>query len=534
MKLTNRILWITFLILNTSNASQAQFSWAIQEGSTGVDVGKGVKTNQQGEIVIYGDVAGDPLFNNLTRKGGGLADGFVAKYTNTGKLLWVRLIGGKFVDRVLAGDIDIQGNILIAGTFEDSIHIDNFNIKSKGRKDIFVAKLNTSGTLLWLKSFGSNIDESPNAIVATNGDRFFLSGSFTSSLNLGGKTISSSSIYPSSFIAQFDQSGNTIWCKSATTNSTNAINTLAKMPEGGIAFAGYFSSRFQFDSISTIAPTPDYQIMYGVLDSMGNAMWLKSGGGAYEDVANAMATDANGNMALCGYTAGVAVFDSITIGNSGYNDAFIAFFDKNGKCQWANHGEGLDLDIAYGIAMDNFSHVYSTGFYENSIAFDGNRIYGQDRNIFVVSYTKNGAFRWLKNAGNSGTDCGLAITTDNNNDIILTGYYLYKAQFDNILLPLGNAEDIFVAKLAQPTVAVADIETIKIDVYPNPTNDLIQIEMDKNIDFSITITNTLGQEVMKETNVSKLHLSHLPNGIYHLRVRIKDTNLYHKITLHQP
>lgn len=534
MKLTNRILWITFLILNTSNVAQAQFRWAIQEGSSGVDVGKGVKTNQQGEIVVYGDVAGDPLFNNIVKKGGGLSDGFVAKYTSVGGLVWVRLIGGKLVDRAQAGDIDMQGNILITGTFEDSIHIDNLSIKSKGRKDIFVAKLNTDGTVLWLKSFGTSMDESPNAIVATNADKFFLSGSFTSSLNLGGKTITSSSIYPSSFIAQFDQSGNTIWCKSATTNSTNAINTLAKMPEGGIAFAGYFSRKFQFDSISTIAPTPDYQIMYGVLDSMGNAKWLKSGGGAYEDVTNAMATDANGNMALCGYTAGVAEFDSVTIGNSGYNDAFIAFFDKDGKCQWAKHGEGLDLDIAYGIAMDNFSNVYSTGFYEKSIAFDGNRIYGQDRNIFVVSYAKNGAFRWVKNAGESGTDCGLAITTDKNNDIVLTGYYLYKAQFDNILLPLGNAEDIFLAKLTQPTVAVIDIDAITSNVYPNPTNDLLQIEMNEDVDFSVSITNTLGQEVMRKKNVSQLHLSHLSNGIYHLRVRIKDTNLYHKIILHHP
>lgn len=48
----------------------------------------------------------------------------------------------------------------------------------------------------------------------------------------------------------------------------------------------------------------------------------------------------------------------------------------------------------------------------------------------------------MKNAGESGTDCGLAITTDNNNDVLLTGYYLYRAQFDNINLPLGNAGKI--------------------------------------------------------------------------------------------
>lgn len=66
--------------------------------------------------------------------------------------------------------------------------------------------------------------------------------------------------------------------------------------------------------------------MYGVLDSIGNVLWLKSGGSAYEDVVNAMATDANGNIALCGYIAGVAKFDAITISNSGYNDAVDRIF----------------------------------------------------------------------------------------------------------------------------------------------------------------------------------------------------------------
>lgn len=102
------------------SVGQAQFSWAIQEGSTGVDVGKGVKTNQQGEIVVYGDVAGDPIFNNIVRNGSGLSDGFVAKYSSSGTLTWVRLIGGKLVDKILMGDIDIQGNILIPDV-EDSI-----------------------------------------------------------------------------------------------------------------------------------------------------------------------------------------------------------------------------------------------------------------------------------------------------------------------------------------------------------------------------------------------------------------------------
>lgn len=109
--------------------------------------------------------------------------------------------------------------------------------------------------MLWLKSYGTIADESPNAIITTSAGDIYLLGSFTSSLNLGGKSVTSSSIFPSSFIAKFDQNGNVIWCKSAKTNSTNAINTLAKMPNGGILLLQVIF-QIVFNSIALSPPHP--------------------------------------------------------------------------------------------------------------------------------------------------------------------------------------------------------------------------------------------------------------------------------------
>jgi|GEM_PF-1832634 len=54
---------------------------------------------------------------------------------------------------------DPQGNIYIAGVFADSILISNHVYRSRGMLDIFIARLNPGGEVMWFKhAGGSNLD----------------------------------------------------------------------------------------------------------------------------------------------------------------------------------------------------------------------------------------------------------------------------------------------------------------------------------------------------------------------------------------
>ncbi len=54
---------------------------------------------------------------------------------------------------------DPQNNIYIAGVFADSIVISKHTYRSRGMLDIFVAKLNPSGEVIWFKhAGGANLD----------------------------------------------------------------------------------------------------------------------------------------------------------------------------------------------------------------------------------------------------------------------------------------------------------------------------------------------------------------------------------------
>jgi hypothetical protein len=58
-------------------------------------------------------------------------------------------------------------------------------------------------------------------------------------------------------------------------------------------------------------------------------------------------------------------------------------------------------------------------------------------------------------------------------------------------------------------------------VYPNPTQDYIYINNYNEINYNLLIANSLGQEVLRVTNLekdNKVSIKHLPNGIYFLRL----------------
>ena len=49
--------------------------------------------------------------------------------------------------------VDQSGNVYNCGYFKHTAYFDNDSVVSAGNKDIYVAKYNSTGNLIWLKSF---------------------------------------------------------------------------------------------------------------------------------------------------------------------------------------------------------------------------------------------------------------------------------------------------------------------------------------------------------------------------------------------
>lgn len=75
------------------------------------------------------------------------------------------------------------------------------------------------------------------------------------------------------------------------------------------------------------------------------------------------------------------------------------------------------------------------------------------------------------------------------------------------------------------TLAIGDVSKNKIQMFPNPVTDYINIQGLENAK-NVTITNMAGQEVFKSDFKNKLDVSQLTKGVYFLRINNADGKFY--------
>ncbi len=384
---------------------QAQdLGWAKQAGGALPNIGNAIAADGAGNTCVAGAFQGNATFGPhpanptvLTLTSVGEIDIFVAKYDAGGVLLWAQQIGGAAADAVYGIALDGSGNCYVTGASEGS----------DGLADTFVAKVDASGALLWTRQTGGESESVGYAIAADGNGNSYVTGAFGGSAIFGlGETHETTLVSADSaniFVAKYDTDGALAWAKQ-TDGSSGSYNAGA-----GIAVDGSGNSYVtgSFEGASTFGPDETNQII------------LTSAGGA---------------------------------------DIFLAKVDTSGALLWAKRAGGTAADSSTGIAVDGGGNSHITGSFEGAATFGPDEANetaltsagGAD--IFVAKVDTDGALLWAKQAGGAATDRGYGIALDGSGNGYVTGHFQGAATFGSgegnaTTLTSAGLTDIFVAKV---------------------------------------------------------------------------------------
>ena len=144
--------------------SDGNYQWEYTAGSTQFgtssstlkfDGGRDIDVDSSGNVYVTG------YFDTNVDFGGGAVissgkDIFVIKLDSDGNFQWVYTAGGTGGDLARAITTDSSGNSYITGTFYNTVDFGGGDVTSTGEEDIYILKLNSSGSLQWIKTYGSS------------------------------------------------------------------------------------------------------------------------------------------------------------------------------------------------------------------------------------------------------------------------------------------------------------------------------------------------------------------------------------------
>ena len=376
--------------------------WVKQIGGTGLDRSNSVITDVDGNVYLIGSfretVDFDPSAGIMSLTSNGIDDIFVLKLDSNGNLIWVKQMGGVSTEVGLEIVVDDNGNIYATGYFMGTTDFDpgagNVVLTSNGNEDIYIQKLDSNGSLIWVKQIGGTSIDLGRSMAVDNNSDIYITGTFAGTVDFdpGTGTFSlTSNGVEDIFVQKLDPDGNLIWVKQMGSAFLDWSNSISIDVNGDVYTTGRFSSTVDFDpgsGVTNLTSNGNTDIYIQKLDSDGNFCWVKQMGGTSEDAAKAISVDVNGFIYSTGRFSSTVDFDpgsgALELTSNGNTDVYIQKLDPDGNLIWVGQIGGTDDDEGLSLTIDIIGNIYTTGIFEETVDLDpgtGNQV-----------FTSNGAF----------------------------------------------------------------------------------------------------------------------------------------------
>jgi len=456
----------------TSDVQTDSTLWSKTYGGTLADGGKCVRPTSDGGVIIAG---------YTYSFGSGNADLYLIKTNSDGIEQWSKTIGGSGRD---FGNEILQladGGFLVIGTTYS---------KGAGDADLWLVKTDSTGNLIWDKTYGgAGMDIGKSIQVTPDGKILLL-----------GYTESNGAVEDDIFFIKTDAAGNIIWTHTYTGDIRSDLGlSLIQTIDGNYALlgaTGYFQENLSGDC--------NRDMFLVLTDTAGTVLWNKK-----YDYVNSGHTNQQFGNAIC-QTSDKGF---LLAGNS---DVFYADLlqvqlfktDSLGNTKWSRR-------IGMGIGYDYGNSAMITDQKDIVVCGTTKSFTGSNNNLYCFKLNENGQLQWQQSLGSTGYEWGASVcqTTDGN--------YVLLGQTNSYG---AGSYDVWLVKMQNTTTALPEnkkkVNENRISLNPNPVKDNVVVSgLIGNVSFAIF--NLFGEKVFEASTKgpeATIHCGNLPSGCYIFKI----------------
>ncbi len=352
--------------------------WATYYGGSGDDYALGASANNNGHIYMVGKSNSPEVLDSTAyqMENAGDFDGFIARFTRDGELVWDTYFGGTDFDEFVACMAMEDGTLLALGNTRSASFSTNasntfaLNGSYMGEQDAFVLRIDEEGIIQKGLYIGGHGDDFAHALAMGNDSLLYIAGHTLSSTGLGGLGF-----------LQNEYSGGEDGFVSRTSlelfyAATGFVGadgdqrlTGVVADSSGIYLAGYTTAPMAYADTSShqaeLSGASDGFILS--VDYWYQPRWFTYLGGEGDDVVNGISIDQSGEVFVVGTTHSDAQIDEpdstgvSQTSHQGNGDAFVMRFSKHGEKIWGRYHGGMEAEQGLTLAAFGVTAIFFGG-----------------------------------------------------------------------------------------------------------------------------------------------------------------------------
>lgn len=487
------------------------FVWAQQISATGTGSGKSIKVDALGNVYTSGFFSYvadfDPGPGTFLITSAGSTDIYVNKLNSSGGFIWAKQMGGAFIDNCTSVSVDATGNVFVTGSFQNTADFDPgvavFNLTSLGSNDIFVTKLDASGTFSWAKQLGSTNDDSGQSTKVDASGNIYITGYFNGTVDFDpgpGTNSLTSAGADDAFICKLSAAGNFAWALNFGGIDTDVSKSITVDSGDNVYSTGYFAS------ISDMDPGAG---TYTLLASGNTDVFVQK---------------------LCPMPSPPVNITPVINQNVCDGQTTTLTATSSGSVNWFASPTGTNV---LGTGNSFVTPTLSTGnytFYAEAYTCFANPVrtpisltvtllpvFSVSTNIALLckgqtaTLTASGVTNCTWSPGGVGTSVVVSPT-------VTTTFTAYGSNGPGCVKPVLLTQTVSDCTELEES----SIDNLAVSVFPNPVTNELSFINNFNSDFEISIYDSqskliFSKKVMLNEGVIKLDTSKYPSGIYHLK-----------------